>query len=284
MFGLLLFNFVNVVKHRIDVKYFIKGHNLVDIREFPLNIVSQSGLIYEVIRICNNKPLFLNEHLYRLRNSLKIKLLPLLPLNIISDLFMKLVNANNVDEGNVKISIAYDDNLKATPYLYFIPHRYPNLLQLKNGIETRLQFDTRKFPQVKMADWNIRGKANKIIDSEGVYETLLVNSQREITEGSRSNVFFVSGNELITAPNSAVLSGVTRDKVIELAELLNIKISYKSMPIDDLHSVDASFLSGTSPGVLQIHFIDDIEFEINNSIYLKLFKAYNEISKVSNLS
>jgi branched-chain amino acid aminotransferase len=263
------------VKHRIDIDYFIKGENLVSIKDFPLEIASKSGMIYEVIRVNNAKPLFLKEHLERLRKSFEILNMPQHNLNSISGLVDKLIEANGVKEGNIKIAIAQNNDSAITPYLYFIPHRYPNAFQIENGIKTLLQYDERKLPQAKIADWLIRGRANSIIDTKGVYETLLINSNNEITEGSRSNVFFIRDNELITASDNDVLSGITREKVIEIANNLNITLNYRLLPVDDLRCIDAAFITGTSPGVLQIKEIEDIQLDINNAVYTKLFDGYN---------
>lgn len=265
------------VKHRVDVDYFIEGENLIPINEFPLEIASKSGLIYEVIRINKAKPLFLKEHLNRLLHSVEILSFPKFDLEIIKGLVYKLIDANKINIGNIKLVISSIDDSSVRPYLYFIPHRYPSDMQIKEGVKTLLQYDERKMPQVKIADWNIRGRANNLIDSEGVYETLLVNSNDEITEGSRSNVFFISNNDLITAADKDVLSGITREKVLELAIKLNINIIYKSLPVNGLTSIDAAFITGTSPGVLQVKRIGDIKIKVNNPIYVKINNAFNKL-------
>ena len=262
------------MKYRIDVNNFVKDGELINIDKFPLEIASTSGLIYEVIRVSNNKALFLKEHLHRLSKSLSIKKIPKSDLEAVKVMVFMLIEANSIDVGNIKIAISFDTNVGLTHYLYFIPHRYPTDYQLKNGVKALLQYDMRQTPQAKIADWRIRGKANRIIDTKGVYETLLVNSRNKITEGSRSNVFFIVKGDLITAADRNVLSGITREKVLEIARNLNVKIIYKSIAVADLHIVSAAFLTGTSPGVLQINAIDNYRFAINNSVYKAIYEAY----------
>ena len=51
-----------------------------------------------------------------------------------------------------------------------------------------------------------------------LYEVLLVNRDGVITEGSRSNVFFIKSGEVYTPPTDAVLPGVTRTMIIRILE------------------------------------------------------------------
>ncbi len=48
---------------------------------------------------------------------------------------------------------------------------------------------------------------NKIIQEQGVAEVLLIDGDNCITEGSRSNVFFIRDNVFYTAPLPHVLAG-----------------------------------------------------------------------------
>ncbi len=264
------------MKHRIDVDYYLRGEQLMPIAEFPKQMASESGLIYEVLRVINGKALFVEEHLRRLNISLRLASKPAYGLQNLASLINKLIVADAVDNGNLKLLI-YIENDALIPYLYFIPHRYPTAQQYANGVKTLLQYDIRALPEVKIADWKVRGRANKLIDGRGVYETLLVNKEGEITEGSRSNVFFIRNKELYTAPDKMVLSGITRNKIIELAEKQHIPIHYEAVKIDDLAKCQAGFITGTSPGVIQMRSIEDFNCSINDSIYRLLLEAYNKL-------
>ena len=58
----------------------------------------------------------------------------------------------------------------------------------------------------------IRERPVRLISDNKLYEVLLVDRNGRITEGSRSNVFFVKGNKFYTGPSAMVLVGITRKK------------------------------------------------------------------------
>ncbi len=265
------------MKYRDDLKFYSAKGELIAIKEFPESIAEESGLAYEVIRVNNSIPLFVSEHLQRLNNSLQIGGFPKCSINNIEKQISNLIENNGVGEGNLKIVIRVEEE-SIIPYLYFIPHRYPSVLQIEDGVKTILQYDTRSQPTAKFSDWKIRGAANKIIDTENVYETILVNDRDSITEGSRSNVFFVKGEKLFTAPDNAVLPGITRDKVIAIAETNGVNIDYSLINIDDLNNYDACFLTGTSPGVIQIRKVNEVNYKTNHPVYMLLQEEYKKLT------
>ena len=180
-----------------------------------------------------------------------------------------LADANGIDVGNLKIVIKYQDS-KPDVYLFFIPHRYPTVEQYKIGVKVILQFDIRTNPKAKIANWEIRDRANRIIDSNEIYETLLVNDKGEITEGSRSNVFFVKDNVFYTAADNIVLLGITRQKLIDNLSKLGYIIKYEAVNIADLNKYTNCFITGTSPGILAVSTIDEISFAIDENLLLKI--------------
>ena len=98
-----------------------------------------------------------------------------------------------------------------------------------------------------------------------------------ITEGSRSNVFFVNGNKFYTAPASKVLVGVTRTKVIECIDELDFTVIEEAVLASQTGMFDAVFLTGTSPKVLPVNSIDSIHFEVKNIFVEQLMAKYNSM-------
>ena len=88
-----------------------------------------------------------------------------------------------------------------------------------------------------------------MIRESGVYEVLLVNRESKVTEGSRSNLFFIREGVVRTAPDSEVLPGITRQKVLELISEEGFRLDIRSLALEELPSAEAAFLTGTSPKV-----------------------------------
>jgi branched-chain amino acid aminotransferase len=110
------------------------------------------------------------------------------------------------------------------------------------------------------------------------YEALLVNNENKITEGSRSNVFFVRNGTVITAPKGNVLIGITRVSVFELCIKLGIEIIEKPIAVSELKEMESVFMTGTSPKLLPLSTIDDMSFSsADNPTIRALMKGYNNM-------
>ena len=81
-----------------------------------------------------------------------------------------------------------------------------------------LYFGERENPNAKIINLSFREKVNKKIREKNAYEAILVDRKGYITEGSKSNIFMIKDNMLLTSPVKAVLPGVTRGEIIDIAE------------------------------------------------------------------
>jgi branched-chain amino acid aminotransferase len=123
----------------------------------------------------------------------------------------------------------------------------------------------------------VRQRADKMLAENGFYEVLLADNFDRITEGSRSNVFFVTGKELVTSPGSKVLLGITRQKTIQLAHDLNIPVIESEVNISELKQFDAAFITGTSPKILPIKKTEGFTFNHQNKVVRQLMKSYDDL-------
>lgn len=254
--------------------YWIKNKSFQDAAEF--NYALKSKNVYEVIRIMEGKPLFLKEHLDRMKSSLDLQSMTLAKSHEeIRNLVEKLVKKNNFKEGNIKLFL---NGINPTElYLYFIPHHYPEAQLYDQGILTKTLKIERKNPNAKVIDANYKKSVTDFIKSEKIYEALIVNQKNEITEGSKSNVFFVKNNVLITPPLKDVLGGVTRHKVIELAKEHGIIVEESPLAMEEITNLEGAFISGTSPNILPIRQIDDKTLaSSSNPLIMKLMAFFKE--------
>lgn len=230
------------------------------------------GGIYEVLRVVKGIPLFLEDHLERFYHSAQIagKTITFSE-NQIKEFLKNLIEKNEINEGNVLISCKI--NLKA----FFIPHNYPTDIMYKEGVSCGILKAERENPNAKVFQTTVRQQSDKILADQGFYEVLLVDHLGKITEGSRSNIFFVKGKQLVTAPQNKVLLGITRQKTIHLAKNLNIQVNETEIDLAELKYYDAGFITGTSPKILPIEKIEHFEFNPQNEIVRQLIKSYDDL-------
>jgi D-alanine transaminase len=81
-----------------------------------------------------------------------------------------------------------------------------------------------------------------------------------ITEGSRSNIFFVSDGTLYTHPESGfILSGITRKIIIRFAKESGISVKEVPFPEKDLGKVQEAFICNTSAEVTPVTAFETLQ-------------------------
>lgn len=233
--------------------------------------------VYEVIRVIDGKPLFLNDHLLRLEDSMRILKFPLLlSRQQLHKALQSLIQINAVDVGNIRLHLGSFENSVPHYACWWIPHRYPDAMDYQNGVETILSNTSRMQPNAKAYREAFKNQQQDLLEQENVFETILFN-QQGITEGSKSNIFFIKEDLLITAPGEVVLKGITRSKVIELCSQLQLPIEFRSLQTNELKAVAAAFITGTSPKVLPIRSIKEAcELNPKHAWIQRIQTAYDE--------
>jgi len=232
--------------------------------------------IYEVIRVIDGVPLFLEDHLERMRKSAELVGIKIDREDEEIKRDIKILIEKN-QEKNLNVKLLYSSIDDSSPILlaYFIKSFYPPEEYYENGIHTILFNYERENPNAKVQKSSFKEQVNEELEKNNAFEALLVNSNGYITEGSRSNMFFVKGNRIYTAPKGAVLLGITRKYILQVCSELNIDVIEENIHVDEIPHLDGAFMSGTSVNVLPISSIGDIKLNsVNNLIIKKVSHGY----------
>ena len=103
----------------------------------------------------------------------------------------------------------------------------------------------------------------------------------QVTEGSRSNIFFLRGDEVFTTPSEAVLLGVTRQKILEACAAAGIRVTERYTSREEIGTYEAAFVSGTSPKVLPIASAGPVQMDPQHALLRRIMKLYDEICEES---
>lgn len=256
-------------------EHFLCNGQLNPLTEFSDYFRPSYNYIYEVFRVQDGIPVFIEDHLERLWKTAELEkiALPFSMDEILSDI-SKLINTNPNGDGNIKIFINLPAQSPVIRLLYFNPHQYPTVEQFQNGVSVSLFKAIRENPNAKVMDVALRS-ATEIAKANGkAYEVLLVDRDGYITEGSRSNVFFIKNEKLITPPVHTLLEGVTRKHILKLCFDNQMPASEKVVHQNDLHKMNAVFISGTSRRVLPVSCIDGLNFSVSNPIIRQLQQLF----------
>lgn len=244
--------------------------------------------IYEIIRIIDGVPIYLEDHLGRMFESAKLlgKSMDVSE-SYIREYIKMVIKNNKIDMNNIKLLWGEADKVGEVFMVYSVESFYPPKEYYDNGIKTILYNHERDNPNAKVQVASFKEDVAKKMKDADAFEALLVRDDGYIPEGSRSNIFFVKEDSLYTAPKDEILLGITRKHMFKIADMLNIKIVEESIHAEDLNKIDGAFITGTSINMLPISIIDNIEINSAknkiigelNKVYMDLIKGYIEKNK-----
>ena len=142
-------------------------------------------------------------------------------------------------------------------------------------------------PQIKANGLYINNALAKTeAQSSGYDEAIMLAPDGHISEGSGENIFLIIDGKLVTPTvNNNILTGITRNTVIELAEKeLGIETVHRSIDRSELYMADECFFTGTAAHVTPVAEIDDRKIgngEIGD-ITRRLQKIYSEVIRGNN--
>jgi branched-chain amino acid aminotransferase len=233
---------------------------------------------YEVMRVLNGNCLFVEDHLKRLQTSVSLSgLKHTFKIQDVSAIIRELIRRNDLINGNIRLVLQAKGGNPPVLYTYCVPFSYPARELYEQGVATAVLKIVRNNPNIKQYNHIYQQQVRDFILKTNIYEALLQDDLNCITEGSKSNIFFIRKECVMTAPGEKVLKGITREKVISLCSKLNYKLIECPISIDTLPSMEAVFLSGTSPKILPVSRIDQITYSTGHAMMKCLMAAYDDL-------
>lgn len=240
-------------------------------------IPADTAVIYEVIRLISGVPLFIEAHLQRMSNSLRLAGIENGPSSHSVKMGVQfLAEACAVENQNIRLNIWKDGNgVQWTGY--FVESHYPDAAVYDEGIPAGLLSMVRDNPNAKVWQADLKETVAQLCHSQNLYEMILVDAEGVLLEGSRSNLFFICGDRIITAPDCDVLEGITRMELLEIIQTANIPLEKRPIKIEELETFDGAFLTGSSIHLLPISQIDSWRRESSkNPLLMELMGRFHE--------
>lgn len=224
--------------------------------------------VYEVIPVYNGKIFRLTEHLDRLQKSLdSIQIKNPFSHDEWHAILTKLTSFSDEFDQSLYLQITRGaDTQRKHSFAMLAPTIYieSNPLIPKTQAELSQGFSTITQPDIRWSRCDIKSTsllANILYAQEAkqhqVEEVILLRNN-QITEGATSNVFTVKDHTLFTHPTGEhILSGITRDLVLESARACNLQVNESAISLNDLFSADEVWISSSTREVMPITIIDN---------------------------
>ena len=250
--------------------------------------------IYETMRAYDGLVFMIDEHVRRLFRSasligldvgkstdeVRLAIIEILQANKLTDAYIRLT----VSRGEGPIGL--DPALCKSPTFVVMAHEFRDYLKAyyEEGMRLIISSVRRNLkealnPQIKSLNFlnNILAKIEAI--KADVEESIMLNAEGYLAEGTISNIFFVKAHILCTpSVECGILDGITRAIVLDLAARNNITVSEGMFRPEDLFTASEVFITNTTMEVMPVRRVDDRHFKAGDVSRLLRAKYRDEVS------
>jgi len=253
---------------------------LVPFAEATVHFISPSlhyGVaVFEGIR-CYNTPhgpavFRLREHLQRFIESIHILGVTDFPYNVetLRQAVIDTIHANHFEECYIRplmhlqgpLGLNLDNSRPSVGIAAWEWGPYLGEAAKETGVHMMVSSFTRLHPNINMTKSKVSGNyVNSLLVKtlalrSGYDEAVILDPNGFVAECTGENLFMYRKGVLYTPPLAAVLEGLTRDAVIQLAADLNIPTREAQITRDQLYIADEVFITGTAAEIVGARMID----------------------------
>jgi D-alanine transaminase len=245
--------------------------------------------VYEVILYNQGVFYDFDDHINRLFRSLhSIDIQFSISKKTIELIVKNLIRLNKISFGSVYIQVSRGiadrnhtfNNLNIKPILTIITSKKHN--NINNdiiGVKAITVRDNRwARPDIKTTQLLPNVLAKTKANKQGAYESIFIDDEGYVTEGSSSNIWIINkDNEIITRSiDGKILSGITRKTIAKFSKLNDLTVIENKFSKDEMLNAKEVFLTSASSFVTPITEIDNVKINkgVVGEMSIKLKKLY----------
>ena len=265
----------DIDKRNNDIQIYINGE-FFHRSEAKISVMDSGYLlgdgVWEGIRLHKGTLIHLDDHLDRLFSGAKSIAMDIgVSQDEMAEALQKTININDMDS-DVHIRLIVSRGIKKTPYQHpkvtigkptvvIIPEYKIASEEIKKVGLTLATVKTKRDHSIQDPRINSLSKHNCIAacieaDQLGVDEGLMLDPHDFVSTCNSTNFFIVRGEKVWTSTGEYCLNGVTRGSIIRLCKEYDIPVYEKNFNVEDVHTADEVFVTGTFAGVIPVISVD----------------------------
>lgn len=228
-----------------------------------LSGLMSGAIFYEVIQVRDGVPLFWDDHMRRLMNSLAAAAAFTADIDRLERDTARYLALAAVSAGNLKLVLTDRYEL-----IHLSASAYPTPEMFEQGVDVGVLSWVRHEPNVKQVHADYKRAVAAAFAQPGpfgpYYELLLADEAGRLTEGSRSNLFFTAGGDVYTAPSDLILEGIIRRYVLQAVEVCGLRVNTRLLTQADLFSgavADGAMITSSPFDILPVRSVERYRFE-----------------------
>lgn len=233
--------------------------------------------IFDYLRVVDNKPLFVEDHLDRLYQSAAIMHMEVpQSKESILKIVLELVAKNDMPYSGLKLIVSGGDSSDGysleKPRLTIIQQPLPvpsNSFSVNPFILMSHPFQ-RQLPQVKTTDYLMAIYLQPKLKAFGGHDILYTNDGM-LRECPRSNFFLISEHGNIVTPKDDILKGITRKNILASARENGIEVEERPIALEEIKTAKGAFIASSTKRIIPISKIDESVIATDSPILEKVF-------------
>ena len=285
-------------KRNKNIKIYING-NFYKRKDAKISVFDSSTMlgdgIWDSLRYHNDNFIFLKEHLDRLYKDAKLIDLKIhLTRKKLSEALIKTIQINKM-KTDVHLRIIVSRGIKSTPYqspkvtiskptIIIIPeYKKPDIKAYKKGLKLVTVKTIRGPINVQNPQINSLSKLNCILacieaNKKNADEALMFDINGNVATNNSTHFFFVKNNTVFTSTGKYCVTGITRQKIIDLCKKNKIKVKEKNFKLNEVLNADEAFCTGSFAGIVPVNQINKKKYSLKkNPITKELTNFYNNL-------
>ncbi len=127
--------------------------------------------------------------------------------------------------------------------------------------------------------WNSHSKLHEVVAllqalEAGADEALMLDPTGAVATCNSTNFFIVRNGEVWTSSGEYCLNGITRAAVLQLCETAGIVTREQPFSVDDVHTADEAFVTGTFGGLTPVRSVDGHDLPVPGPVTARLADLY----------
>ena len=285
-------------KRNKNIKIYING-KFYKRKDAKISVFDSSTMlgdgIWDSLRYHNDNFIFLKEHLDRLYKDAKLIDLKIhLTRKKLSEALIKTIQINKM-KTDVHLRIIVSRGIKSTPYqspkvtiskptIIIIPEfKKPDIKAYKKGLKLVTVKTIRGPINVQNPQINSLSKLNCILacieaNKKNADEALMFDINGNVATNNSTHFFFVKNNTVFTSTGKYCVTGITRQKIIDLCKKNKIKVKEKNFKLKEVLNADEAFCTGSFAGIVPVNQINKKKYSLKkNPITKELTNFYNNL-------
>jgi branched-chain amino acid aminotransferase len=240
-------------------------------------LVQRGYGIFDYLRVVDNQPLFVEDHLDRLYQSASMMHMevPESKASILK-IVLELVAKNNMPYSGLKLIVSGGDSSDGytleQPRLTIIQQPLPkpsNSFSISPFALMSHPFQ-RQLPEVKTTDYLMAIYLQPKLKAFGGQD-ILYTHEGMVRECPRSNVFMISEQGHIITPKDQILKGITRKNIIAAALDSGIQVEERPITLAEIKTAKGAFIASSTKRIIPVSKIDESVIPTDSSILEKVF-------------